>query len=276
MGVETIIKDAFRAALEYEADWKAYNSLSRKQREMTVPPRVDLRLDPLLQVIRSKMFITCHSYRQSEILMLMRLAEEFDFTLTTLTHILEGYKVADEMAEHGAMAGSAPDWWAYKFEVYDAIPHNPAILHEHGVVTSINSDSPHLQRFLPHAASYSVMYADMSQEDAWNMVTINPAKQLKVEQLTGSLKAGKEADFLIWNGNPLSVYSHVEQTWVDGIKYFDREDDARMRQEVIEEKNRLIQKILTIPPKKKKIIHPDKTKPEAGSCQKGGSREVAN
>ncbi len=252
MGVETIIRDAFQAAKEYEDDWAVYNALGKREREKTVPPRRNLRLEALVDVLNEQMYITCHAYVQTEILMLMRLAEDFGFTIRTFIHILEGYKVADEMARHGAMGASIPDWWAYKFEVYDAIPHGPGIMNEHGVVVSINSDSQNLQRRLNQEAAKSVMYAGMSQEDAWKMVTINPAIQLKAEDVIGSLKVGKHADFVIWNGNPLSIYSHPEQTWVDGTKYFDIDDDLARRASIAEEKSKLIQKILDRPSKKGK------------------------
>ncbi|MCP4686109.1 MAG: amidohydrolase family protein [bacterium] len=246
MGVETIIRDAFQRAVEYEADWAAYNALSRRDREKTVPPRKNLRLEALVEVLHSRMFITCHSYVQSEILMLMRLAEHFGFRITTFTHILEGYKVAAEMARHGATGGAFSDWWAYKFEVYDAIPQNPGIMHEQGVIVSVNSDSERLQRLLNQEAAKSVQYCGMSQEDAWKMVTINPAKQLKADQWVGSIKPGKDADFVIWNHNPLSVYAKPEQTWVEGRKYFDLDQDLALRESIREERNALIQKVLKV------------------------------
>jgi len=198
-----------------------------------------------VEVLNSRMFITCHAYVQSEILMMMRLGEQYGIRVASFDHILEGYKVADEMAKHGVGAGSAPDWWAYKFEVYDAIPQNPGLLNQRGVVTSINSDSPDLQRLLNQAAAKSVMYTGMSETDALKMVTLNPAKQLKADQYIGSLKVGKDADFAIWSGNPLSVYSHPEQTWIDGRKYFDVTDDLRLRTDLNAERSRLIQKILS-------------------------------
>jgi len=245
LGVETTIRDAFQTAREYEAEWNRYNALDRKTRESTIPPRRNLRLEALVEVLNSRAYITCHSYVQSEVLMLMRLAEEYGIRIAVFTHILEGYKIADEMARHGAGGGSIPDWWAYKFETYDAIPQSPGLMHERGVLVSINSDSPHLQRLLNQAAAKSVMYTGMSEEDALNMVTINPARQLKADRHIGSIKIGKDADFVIWSGNPLSAYSHPEQTWIDGKKYFDIEDDARLRVQVSEEKNKLIQKILS-------------------------------
>jgi imidazolonepropionase-like amidohydrolase len=244
MGVHTSIKDAFQAAREYETDWEQYRSLSRRQRERTIPPRKDLQLDALVSVLNSEMFIHCHSYHQTEILMLMRLAEEYGFTIQTFTHILEGYKVADEMAAHGATASSFSDWWAYKFEVYDAIAYSPCLMAERGVVTSVNSDDAELARRLNQEAAKSVMYCDMPEEEALKMVTINPAIQLKIDDRVGSITVGKDADFVIWNTNPLSVYAGVEQTWIEGRKFFDKESDLKQRQLIKQERAALIQGVL--------------------------------
>ncbi len=222
MGVEEIMRDAFRAALEYER-------AQTDARNRGIPFRRDFQLETLLEIIRGKRFIHCHSYVQSEILMLMRLAEEFGFRVQTFTHILEGYKVAREMKEHGATASSFSDWWAYKFEVYDAIPQNPAIMAEQGIVTSVNSDDAEMARRLNQEAAKSVKYGDISPEEALKMCTINPAIQLKVDRFTGSIEVGKDADLVLWNGNPLSNYSRVEQTYVDGCCYFDRRFDEYLR-----------------------------------------------
>ncbi|CAI8164881.1 MAG: Adenine deaminase [Pseudidiomarina mangrovi] len=211
------------------------------------PPRPDYRLNTLLEILDSKRFVHAHSYVQSEILMLLRLAEEFDFTITAFTHILEGYKVASEMAKHGAGASSFADWWAYKFEVYDAIPQNACLMAEKGVLTSINSDSNDLQRRLNTEAAKSVTYCGMDPHEALKMVTLNPAKQLKVEQYVGSISAGKHADFVLWNSNPLSAYAQPQQTWINGRKYFDRELDQQMRVAVEAEKQALMQKLLAAP-----------------------------
>ncbi|MFQ5499517.1 MAG: amidohydrolase family protein [Candidatus Zixiibacteriota bacterium] len=252
MGVETIMKDEFQTAREYERKWEAYRSLSKKERRRTIPPRHDLELDAILDILNSKLFIHCHSYHQTEILMLMRLAEQFGFTVQTFTHILEGYKVAGEMARHGATASSFADWWAYKFEVYDAIPYNVALMTRKGVLSSINSDSDDLGRRLNLEAAKSVQYGDMSQEEAIKLATINPAIQLKVDDRIGSIEVGKDADFVIWNGNPLSIYSSVEQTWIEGKKYFDIDRDLQTRLQIREEKNALIQKALASSKKGKK------------------------
>ena len=247
MGVEAVMRDGFIAAREYKQRMDAYNKLSRSEKAKTAPPRTDYRLDTLIEILNSERFVHAHSYVQSEILMLLRLAEEFDFTLTTFTHILEGYKVATEMAKHGAGASTFADWWAYKFEVYDSIPQNACLMAEKGVLTSINSDSNDLQRRLNTEAAKSVTYCGMSEHEALQMVTLNPAKQLKVDQYVGSIKAGKHADFVVWSGHPLSAYSHPEQTWINARKYFDRERDQQLRTALETEKQQLVQKVLSSP-----------------------------
>jgi len=199
----------------------------------------------LVEILDSERFVHSHSYVASEILSLMNIAEDFDFTIQTFTHILEGYKVADEMAKHGATASTFADWWAYKFEVIDAIPMNTCLMMDRGVNVSVNSDSGDLIRRLNTEAAKSIQYCGMAPEDAIKMITINPAKQLKIDRYTGSLKKGKDADFVIWDGNPLSIYSKVEQTWIDGRNYFNRATDKQMRVSLANEKNALIQKALS-------------------------------
>ncbi len=244
MGVETIMRDGFQAALESKKAQRNYNKLSNSEKGKTVPPRENIETNALLQILNSEMFVHCHSYVQSEILMLMRLAESFGFRIQTFTHILEGYKVADEMAKHGATASTFSDWWAYKFEVYDAIPYNASLMTEKHVISSVNSDNGEMGRRLNQEAAKSVLYGDMSQEEALKLVTINPAIQLKVDKYVGSVRVGKQADFVVWNGNPLSVMSSVEQTWIDGRQYFSIEKDAEMRKANQIEKSALIQKAL--------------------------------
>ncbi|NVK86475.1 MAG: amidohydrolase family protein [Gammaproteobacteria bacterium] len=246
MGVETIVRDAFLRAREYKQSFERYDDLSRSVRKTTAPPRRNFRLDTLNEILDQQRFVHSHSYVASEILSLMKIAEDFNFKIQTFTHILEGYKVADEMAKHGASASTFADWWAYKFEVYDAIPGNTCLMMKNGVNVSVNSDSGDLIRRLNTEAAKSINYCDMKPEDAIKMVTINPAKQLKVDKFTGSLVAGKDADFVIWNDNPLSVYAKVLQTWVDGRRYFDREQDEAMRIALAQEKSRLIQKALGV------------------------------
>ncbi|MCP4566301.1 MAG: amidohydrolase family protein [FCB group bacterium] len=244
MGVETIIKDQFQAAREYENDRAKYRALEKNKRKMTIPPRRDLGLDALLDVINSKMLLHCHTYRQSETLMMMNLADEFGFTISTFVHVLEGYKLADEMVRHGATGTTFSDWWAYKFEVYDAIPHNASLMVEKGVVTTVNSDNIDLARRLNQEAGKSFLYGGISPEEAIKMVTINAAIQLGIENMTGSIEAGKDADFVIWNDYPLSIYARADQTWIDGINYFDRAKDRLLREEIKAEKTALINKIL--------------------------------
>ena len=178
--------------------------------------------------------------------MLIRLAEESGFTIGTFQHILEGYKVANELANHNAGGSAFSDWWAYKFEVYDAIPYAGALMHNAGVVVSYNSDSNELARRLNTEAAKAVKYGGVSEEEALKFVTLNPAKQLKIDHRVGSLEPGKDADFVIWNGNPLSTYTICEQTWIEGVKYFDRAEDLKMREEVEQQRNDLIQKYLSL------------------------------
>jgi len=240
MGVEQIMRDEFKAALDYEKAWKKW-----ERDKSGLPPRRDLELDAILEILNGKRFVHCHSYRQDEIIAMMRVAEEFGFRIQVFQHILEGYKVADIMAKHGAGASSFTDWWAYKLEVYDAIPYNGALMHEQGVLVSFNSDSDELARRLNLEAAKAVKYGGVSEEEALKFVTLNPAKQLKVDHRVGSLEVGKDADFVIWSGHPLSTYSICEQTWIDGRKYFDREEDRKLIDEVQRQRAVLIQKALT-------------------------------
>ena len=241
MGVEQILRDRFQAAREYVQDWQSWNEGKTQGR---LPPRRDLELEALAEILAGKRMVHCHSYRQDEILMLMRVAEDFGFRIGTLQHILEGYKVAEVIKKHGAMASTFSDWWAYKYEVIDAIPYNGALMHKLGIVTSFNSDSAELARRMNLEAAKAVKYGGVSESEALRFVTLNPAKQLHVDKRVGSLEVGKDADFVIWSGHPLSTYTVCEQTWIDGRKYFDRADDAQERQAVVAERARLIQKIL--------------------------------
>jgi imidazolonepropionase-like amidohydrolase len=237
MGVEEIMRDAFRTAREYEREMRAGDP--------TKPVRRDLQLDALVEIVSGKRNIHCHSYVQSEILMLMRLAEEFGFRVHTFTHILEGYKVAKEMAKHGARASSFADWWAYKFEVYDAIPESPAIMHEQGVTVSINSDDAEMARRLNQEAAKSIKYGGVSEEDAMKFVTINAAKQMAIDQRLGSIEVGKDADVVVWSGNPLSNMTRVERTFVDGCQYFARDVDQTLRKRDAELRAFLEQEAIT-------------------------------
>ena len=238
MGVEQIMYDAFTRAKEYE-----YNSKNYKKNKMP-KPRKDLELDALVEILNKKRFITCHSYLQSEINMLIHLAEEFGFVINTFTHVLEGYKIADKLKNHGSSASTFSDWWAYKYEVNDAIPHNASILNKMGVNTAINSDDAEMGRRLNQEAAKMIKYGNTSQEDAWKMVTLNPAKMLKIDDYVGSLRKNKDADLVIWSKNPLSVYSVVESTYIDGRCYFSIQQDKEHRNYISKEKNRLLNKLM--------------------------------
>ncbi len=239
MGVEQLFRDEFRAALEYEARWKKWN----QQRE-GLPPRRDLELDAIVEILNGKRWIHCHSYRQDEILALIRVLDDFKVRIGTFQHILEGYKVADAMAKHGAMGSAFSDWWAYKFEVYDAIPYAGALMHNAGVVVSFNSDDRELARHLNHEAAKAVKYGGVSPEEALKFVTLNPAKQLRIDRHVGSIETGKHADIVLWSASPLSTMSRCEQTWIDGRRYFDRATDRSLRARNQRVRTTLIQKIL--------------------------------
>jgi len=259
MGVEQVYMDGFTNALSYQKEWKDYNGLSKKLKVSAKKPRRDLVDEAMLEIINKERFVTCHSYVQSEINMLMKVAEKFNFNINTFTHILEGYKVADKMKAHGAGASTFSDWWNYKWEVRYAIPYNAAIMHNEGVVTAINSDDANSGRRLNQEAAKSVKYGGMSEEDAWKMVTLNPAKLLHLDDRMGSIKVGKDADVVLWSNHPLSVYANVEKTIIDGTVYFDIEKDQAAREELQAERARLIQKMKGV-------------KKKGGKMQKGGSK----
>jgi N-acetylglucosamine-6-phosphate deacetylase len=210
-----------------------------------MPPRRDLELEALGEIVAGERLIHCHSYRQDEILMLARIAQRFGFTIGTFQHILEGYKVAEEVGASAIGASTFSDWWAYKFEVVDAIPHNAAIMSEVGVNVSINSDSSEHARRLNTEAAKAVKYGGMDPAEALKLVTLNPAIQLGVGDRMGSLEVGKDADFVIWSGSPLSYTSRCESTWVDGREMFNLAEDAALRAEAEAERQRIIQKILS-------------------------------
>lgn len=242
MGVEQVFIDYFQRAKEYDETWKKYNSSSKKDK--TKSPRMDLELQTIAEIINKERFISCHSYVQSEILMLMNVAEKFNFRVNTYTHILEGYKVADKMKEHGVGASTFSDWWAYKFEVNDAIPYNGAIMHNEGVVVAFNSDDAEMSRRLNQEAAKAVKYGNVSEEDAWKFVTLNPAKLLHIDDKVGSIKVGKDADIVLWNNNPLSIYAKAEKTLIEGVVYYDVQKDEIQRMAVAKEKNELIRQLL--------------------------------
>ena len=244
MGVEQVMADAFNRAKIYEAELKAADENNKKKGATPIVVRRDLELDALVEILNSKRFITMHSYVQSEITAAIRVAEKYGYKVNTFTHILEGYKVADKMKAHGANASTFSDWWNYKMEVVDAIPYNANIMQKVGMNVAINSDDAEMARRLNQEAAKSIKYGDMSEEDALKMVTINPAKMLHVDDKTGSIKVGKDADLVLWNENPLSIYARAEKTIVDGTVFFDREKDAAMQTKNLAERNRIIKKML--------------------------------
>ena len=260
MGVEQVFYDAFYRAKEYKKTWEEYNNLSRKEKLNTPPPREDLKLNALVEILTSDMFITCHSYVQSEINMLIHVADSIGFNVNTFTHILEGYKVAEKLQEHGAGGSTFSDWWAYKFEVNDAIPYNASLLNEAGVITAINSDNAEMGRRLNQEAAKAVKYGNTSQEDAWKLVTLNPAKLLHLDHRMGSIKSGKDADIVLWTANPLSVYAKVAQTYVDGKLMFDIKKDKIIFKRDLEEKMRIVKLMSKEKNSKIKKLKPDKEK----------------
>ena len=249
MGVEQVLVDAFTRAKDYKKEWQTYNDakekLIKEKKPATGlnPPRRDLELDALVEILDKKRFITCHSYVQSEINSAMEVANQMGYTINTFTHILDGYKVADKMKAHGANVSTFSDWWAYKVEVEDAIPYNAAIMHKVGLNVAINSDDAEMARRLNQEAGKIVKYGGVTEEEALKMVTLNPAKMLRVDDKVGSLKAGKDADLVLWTDNPLSIYAKTLYTIVDGTIYFDREKDEQMQKQLDIERSRLVKKL---------------------------------
>jgi imidazolonepropionase-like amidohydrolase len=238
MGVEQVFYDGFNRARKYQKEWENY------QLKGGVKPRKDLELEVLSQILAQKRFITCHSYVQSEINMLMHVADSMGIKINTFTHILEGYKVADKMKKHGVGGSTFSDWWAYKFEVNDAIPYNAKLMADQGIVVAINSDDAEMGRRLNQEAAKSVKYGGMSEVEAWKMVTLNPAKLLHLDDRMGSIKNGKDADLVLWDGNPLSTTAKVELTMIDGSIYFERKEDELLQRRNDMEKGRIISKML--------------------------------
>jgi len=233
MGVEQMMTDYFQRAREYDNIKKSGQ-----------PFRRDIELETLAQILNGERFITCHSYVQSEINMLMKVADKFNFTINTFTHILEGYKVADKMKDHNVGASTFSDWWAYKYEVIDAIPYNASILHNAGVTVAINSDDDEMQRRLNQEAAKTVKYGGVSEEEAWKFVTLNPAKLLHIDDKVGSIKVGKDADLVLWSDHPLSIYAKPEKTLIEGVVYFDKDQDKILQEEIKLERNSLINLML--------------------------------
>ncbi|MEY8021152.1 amidohydrolase family protein [Muriicola sp. SD30] len=256
MGVEQVFVNYFQRAKEYDALKKSGK-----------PYRYDEEMEVLVEILNGERFISCHSYVQSEINMLMKVAEKFNFRVNTFTHILEGYKVADKMAEHGVGGSTFSDWWAYKYEVNDAIPYNAAIMASQGVTVAINSDDAEMSRRLNQEAAKTVKYGGMSEEEAWKTVTINPAKLLHIDDRVGSIKEGKEADLVLWNAHPLSVYAKAEKTIIQGTTYFDLEVDKALREAVKKERSELVKMMLDEKEGGGKMQRPAQRKKERFNCE---------
>ena len=244
MGVEQLYIDYFQRAREYGQRWTNYNNLDRKTKSRTPKPRYDIEMEVLWEILQGKRYISCHSYVQSEINMLMKVAEKFDFRIRTFTHILEGYKVADKMKIHGVGGSTFSDWWAYKFEVNDAIPYNGAIMHNAGVTVAYNSDSAEMSRRLNQEAAKAIKYGGVSEEEAWKFVTLNPAKLLGIDDKVGSIKVGKIADLVLWSGHPMSIYSQVEKTMIEGAFYYEADLLPAKIKQIEDERKKLIIQML--------------------------------
>lgn len=244
MGVEDVIREAFTKAKEYQKEWKEYEA-KKSRGELALPPRRDLQLDTLVEVLEGKRLVHAHCYRADEILMLLRVSQEFGFKIATLQHALEGYKVAKEIAAAGVGASTFSDWWSYKVEAYDAIPYNAAVMMHKGVLVSLNSDDAggaELMRRLNTEAGKIMKYGGVTEDEALAMITINPAKQLRIDQYVGSIEAGKQADLVIYDKDPLSIYSKVQKVFIDGTQYFDRDADLSARPKKEAEKKGLLEK----------------------------------
>ena len=239
MGQEEVLRDAFTRARDYKANWDDYNAHVAKGEKGLVPPARDLELDPLVEVLEGKRFVHAHSYRGDEMLMLLNVAKEFGFTVKTLQHGLEGYKIASEIAAAGTGLSTFADEWSYKVEAYDAIPYNTAILMHHGVVATVNSDSDERARRLNIDAAKMMRYGGLTEDEALKTITYNGAVQLGVEKRVGSIEVGKDADVVIWNGDPLSVYSSAETTFIDGEIFFDKKRDLAQRDAMAKERTAL-------------------------------------
>src|SRR5277367_4908408 len=285
MGVEETIRGAFTEARDYQRTWADYNKRVAAGDKSAIAPRRDLRLDPLVEVLEGKRYVHAHCYREDEILMLLRVAKEFGFKVRTLQHVLEGYKVADEIAASGAGASTFSDWWAYKVEAYDAIPYNAALMTQRGVLVSINSDDAEEATHLNQEAAKSIKFGGLSRDEALKLVTLNPAIQLGIDKHVGSIDTGKDADLVIYDHDPLSAYAVVQQTLIDGRVYFDRQRDLAERPSLEKEKKALMEKekkaeekkAESKPGEKKREGKPDaakpddKTKPPQAAAVSGGA-----
>jgi imidazolonepropionase-like amidohydrolase len=264
MGVEETIRTAFTEARDYKAEWDKYDKRIAAGEKDVIPPHRDLRLDPLVEVLEGKRYVHAHSYREDEILMLLRVAKEFGFKVRTFQHVLEGYKVADELAAAGAGASTFSDWWAYKVEAYEAIPYNAALMTRRGVIVSVNSDDAEEATHLNQEAAKSIKYGGLSHDEALKLVTLNPAIQLGIDKRVGSIDPGKDADLVIYNHDPLSAYAVVQKTLIDGRVYFDRQRDLADRPNLEKEKKALLDKEKKALEKEKKAegAKPGEKKPD--------------
>jgi imidazolonepropionase-like amidohydrolase len=244
MGVEQIIRDAYQRAIDYNNEWKIWNALKPAEKAGKIPPRRDLELDAIVDVLEKRSFIECHTYVQSEGTMIMNLAADFGVKVNSLIHFNEGYKIADQIVAHGAAASVFSDWWDYKYEVYEGIAYNASMLVKQGVLTCIHSDDAEMGRRLNQEAAKVMKYGGISETDALKLITINPAIMLHLGDRTGSIKAGKDADLVLWTDYPLSVYARASKTMVDGTIYFDEEQDAKMKEQIDSERNRIVANIL--------------------------------
>lgn len=241
MGVEEVIRKSFVDARDYMTAWDEYEA-KKKRGAPVIPPRRDLLLETMADILRGNIDVHAHCYRSDEILMLMTLADELGFRIRELQHVSEGYKVAREMAARGIGGGTFIDWWGYKAEVWDAMPYNVALMVRNGVLTSVNSDSDELARHLNQDAAKAMKYGGLTEEEALRLCTINPARQLRLDGRIGSLEVGKDADLAIWTAHPLSTYARVETTFVEGEIYFDRQRDLQMREAMRKEKEERLKK----------------------------------
>ena len=239
MGVMEVMRDAFLRAREYKQSWDEYRAKVAKNDKTAIPPRRDLELEPLVEVLEGKRLVHAHGYRSDEHLNLMLLADEFGFRVATLQHGLEAYKIAPEIAKRGTGVSIFTDSWGYKLEAFDAIPYNAYLLWKAGVNVSINSDSDERMRRLNVDAAKVEKYGGVPEQDALQMITLNPAKQLGIDKRTGSIEEKKDADIVIWSAHPFSVYSHPEMTMIEGEVFFDRAKDIAMRDEMKKEREAL-------------------------------------
>ncbi|MEE8199759.1 MAG: amidohydrolase [Candidatus Acidoferrales bacterium] len=278
MGVMNVIRQAFIEAREYQREWQEYERRKAAGEENLVPPRRDLKLEPLVEILEGKRMVHIHSYRADEILQMIRLAEEFGFQIAAFQHVLEGYKVADEIAAHGAGASTFSDWWAYKVEAYDAIPYNAAIMTRRGVIVSLNSDSPEEGRHLNQEAAKTMKWGGLTENEALRLVTLNPAIQLRVDDRVGSIEVGKDADLALFDHHPLSIFAVCQMVLIDGQVYFDRQQDRARREEIEKEKKELEEQLEKKPEKKKEEEEePEEEEPEEEEPSRvtAGGREVA-